>query len=316
MILNDAFWRNFELDLQDIKLSYLSWAIGYAREPDEQYRHLFLWPGQTEFCAVNSRFGRAFSISPFGPGVRGVPRNLRKPFPRGIDEIDLALIGRLNSNTRLIRESIRAAIKRKDFKQARQILLNFYWLKLGPHELLFDHIQFNQGYEPDKLDKGRCGLNESEKWETLTGIRNRVVNVIRYGEHLQTEYVKRLNKKLPGFSLGTRNTFLAAALSWNRYGLCAYDCGPVLWSRKRFVHFKQVKKRMRELGWPYESHAREVLKPLHHIALDYRMPPIHMLHEPEDGYTLKSMRRRGCELYECLDAISDKIDRLRRGITQ
>ena len=101
MILSDAFWRGFELDLAEIKISYLNWAIGYAREPAEEYRHLFLWPEQTEFCAVNSRYGRAFAISPFGPGVRGVPRpKERRPMPRGIDEIDVALMKRLNSNTR------------------------------------------------------------------------------------------------------------------------------------------------------------------------------------------------------------------------
>jgi hypothetical protein len=238
------------------------------------------------------------------------------PFPRGIDEIDLALMARLNSNTRRIRESIRVALQRKDFKQARQILLNFYWLKLGPHELLFDHIQFSRCDNPGKLEKGRWGFDESEKWKTLTGIRNRVVNVIRYGEFLQTDYVKRLNKNLPGLSPGSRSTFLSAALSWNRYGLCAFDCGPVLWSRRGFVHFKQVKRRMNELGWPYESYAREVLRPLYHVALDYRRPPIWMPYEPEQGYSLKSMCRRGCQLYEVLDAVSDEIDRLRNKITE
>jgi hypothetical protein len=318
MILTDAFWRGFELDLAEIRMSYLNWALGYAREPEEQYRHLFLWPEQTEFCSVNSRYGRAFAISPLGPGVRGVPRKLRRPLPRGIDEIDVALKARLNSNTKRIRESIRIALQRKDFRQARQILLNFYWLKLGPHELLFDHIQFSQGDDPDKLEKGRWGLDESESWKTLTGIRNRVVNVIRYGEFLQTDYVKRLNRILPGFNPGSRSTFLTSGVSWNRYGLCAFDCGPILWSRKGFVHFKQVKKRMNELGWPYESYARKVLKPLYHIALNYRWPPIWMPYEPEQGYSLKSMREtgRGMDLYEVLDGISDEIDRLRNRITE
>jgi hypothetical protein len=247
-----------------------------------------------------------------------VPRVFRKPIPRGLDEIDLALMKRLSTNTRRIRESIRAALQRKDFKQARQTLLNYYWLKLGAHELLFDHIQFSQGDDHDRLEKGRWGEDESEGWKTLTGIRNRVINVIRYGEYLQTDYVKRLNKKLPGFTPGSRNTFLAAALSWNRYSMCAFDCGPVLWSRKGFVHFKQVKKRMRELRWPHESHARQVLRPLYHIALDYRRPPIWIVYEPEQGYSFRSMREteRGMDLYEVLDTISGEIDRLRRGITK
>jgi hypothetical protein len=74
MRLTDAFWIEYELDLQEVKLSYLNWAIGYATEPRQEFWHLFLWDHQREFCIVNSRYGRAFAISPFGSGVRGVPR--------------------------------------------------------------------------------------------------------------------------------------------------------------------------------------------------------------------------------------------------
>ena len=131
MILNDIFWKNYELDLAEIKISYLNWAIGYAREPPEQYRHLFLQPEQTEYCIVDSRYGRAFAISPFGPGVRGVPRIFKKPIPRGLDEIDLALMKRLTTNTSQIRKALRECLSKRDIRQARHILLNFYWLKLG-----------------------------------------------------------------------------------------------------------------------------------------------------------------------------------------
>jgi hypothetical protein len=261
---------------------------------------------------VNSRYGRAFAISPFGPGVRGVSRIIKKPIPRGIDEIDMALMKRLTTNTCLIREALRECLSKKNISQARHILLNFYWLKLGVHELLFDHIQFDRGGGNERWIKGRWGLDESEKWTTLTGIRNRAVNVVRFGEHLQADYVKRLDRKLPGFNIGTRNTFLSAAVTWNRYGLCAFDCGPVFWSLKEFVHFSQVKRRMNELGWPYRSNARTVLKPLYHIALDYRAPPIRMLYEPEEGYSLQSIRCRALELYDVLDRIMDEIDRLRK----
>ena len=316
MILSDAFWRNLELDLAEIKISYLNWAIGYGKEPPEQYRHLFLGSEQTEYCIVNSRYGRAFAISPFGPGVRGVPRVFKKPIPRGLDEIDLALMKRLSTNTRIIREALRECLSKRDIRQARHILLNFYWLKLGPHELLFDHIQFDRGGDSsERWIKGRWGFDESEKWTTLTGIRNRVVNVIRFGEHLQTGYVKRLNTIIPGFTPGTRNTFLASAVSWNRYGLCTFDCGPVFWSRRGFVHFRQVKRRMNELGWPYKSNARLILKPFYHIALDCRMSPIRMIYEPEEGYSLQSMRHRALDLYDVLDNVMDEIDRLRSEMT-
>ena len=77
-----------------------------------------------------------------------------------------------------------------------KMVLNFYWLKLGAHELLFDRTQLEYD-EYGKVKKGRWGLDESEKWRTLNGLRNRIVNVTRYGEFLEDEYVLNLNRKLP-----------------------------------------------------------------------------------------------------------------------
>ena len=74
--------------------------------------------------------------------------------------------------------------------------------------------------------------------ERSTGIRNRIVNVMRYGEILEDKYVKNLNRKLPGFSRGTQSTFLSSAFSWNRYGMCAFDCGPVLVEQERICSFQ------------------------------------------------------------------------------
>ena len=76
-----------------------------------------------------------------------------------------------------------------------------------------------------------------------------------------------------------------------------------------------MKRRMNELGWPFKSNARTILKPFYHIALDYRMPPIRRIYEPEEGYSLKQMRRRALELYDVLDGVMDEIDRLRGEMT-
>ena len=83
MKLTDAFWKEYELDLQEVKIAYLSWAISYAKEPDPRFRHLFLWGHQEDFCIINSRFGSSFAMSPFGFGVRGVPKpkeRVKSPF--------------------------------------------------------------------------------------------------------------------------------------------------------------------------------------------------------------------------------------------
>jgi hypothetical protein len=310
MKLTKTFWKHFELDIQEIRISFLNWAICYAKEPKSEYRHLFRWNHQDCFCTINSRYGRAFAFSPFGSGVRGVPRPKFDGIPRGLDEIDMALKARLTESTRRIRTAIVKALEIGNLNDARQMILNFYWLKLGAHELLFDRTQLeydNFGY----VRKGRWGLDESEKWQTLNGIRNRIVNVTRYGEFLEDEYVSNLNRRLPGFSRGSQSTFLSSAFGWNRYGMCAFDCGPVLWSKKGFVHFSQVRKRMNQIGWPYRGCPSQVLRPLYTIALNYRRPPIRRRGDPDEGYSLKSLRRRACQIYEIIDNILNEIKRIR-----
>jgi len=93
--------------------------------------------------------------------------------------------------------------------------------------------------------------------------------------------------------------------------MCAFDCGPVLWSKRRFVHFSQVQKRMNQIGWPYRGTASEVLWPFYKIALNYRRPPIRRRGDPDEGYSLKSLRRRACQIYEIIDNILNEINRIR-----
>jgi hypothetical protein len=243
--------------------------------------------------------------------VRGVSRKRSEGIPRGLDEIDLELKSRLARNTERIRNSIRDFVVAGDLNNARDALLNFYWLKLGPHELMYDRVQYGED-ETGKIVKGKINVAEPEDWKTLTGIRNRIINVIRFGENLESEYVKSLNKKLPGFSRHSYNTFIAGGITWNRYGLCAFDCGPILWSRRGFVHFDQVRKCMKAIGWPYHGTASILLRPLYTVALNYRRPPIRRRGETNEGYSLKSMRKRSCQLFWIIDGTLDEIHRIRK----
>lgn len=173
MRLKEAFWKQYELDLQEVQLAYLNWAVSYAKEPNPEYRPLFLWENQSESCLIDSKYGRAFGMSPFGTGVRGVPGRNRNGLHRGIDSDDLNLKDRLTRSTGIIRSAIAAqALADGDLKDARRMVLNYFWLKRGPHELLFDRIQYGWD-DDDRRQKGRFGLNESDDCRTLTGIRNR-----------------------------------------------------------------------------------------------------------------------------------------------
>ena len=167
MKLSDTFWKEFEVDLQDSKTSYLDWALTQAQEPGKGFRHMFLWNHQREFCIVNSRYGRAFAISPFGLGVRSVPRSKVAGIPPGLDETDLELLNRLTANTHIIRKAIQSFLNKRKVKEARNAILNYYWLKLGPHELLFDRIQYGED-ERGKIVKGRINVEEPEDWKTPT----------------------------------------------------------------------------------------------------------------------------------------------------
>jgi hypothetical protein len=313
MKLTDIFWKEYELDLQEVKISYLNWAIIHAKEPAVRFRHLFLWDHQKDFCIVNSRYGRSFAISPFGLGVRGVPKPRYDGIPPGLDEIDLELKRKLTTNTHKIREAIKVFLTEDKIEEAKKAILNFYWLKLGLHELLFDRVQYGRD-ETGRIIKGRINIMEPEDWNNLSGIRNRIINVIRFGDNLENVYVKSLNKKLPGFGRNSYSTFISSAMTWNKYALCAFDCGPVLWSRKGFVSFDKVKKRMKKIRWPYSGTPHKLLRPLYTIALDYRRPPIRQKGQPDEGYSLKSMRRRRCQLFEVIDNILDEINKQRQSI--
>ena len=69
--------------------------------------------------------------------------------------------------------------------------LNFYWLKLGAHQLLFDriHIKFDESV---KIRKGLLGLDVSENWQTLAGIRKKIENVVAYKDDLDDRYIRNL----------------------------------------------------------------------------------------------------------------------------
>ena len=299
-------FSEFELDLQLAKLEYLRWGLEYHKEPPKEKLHILTWYDQ--FNLVNSRLGRWFSISPMGSGVRGISKSVIGTDNESDNSRYISLKIRLTLTTGIIRNTIRQYLKEGDIKGAKTGILNWYMLKLGPHhELLFDRIQYGRN-QTGRLTKGRWGLDESEKWTTLTGIRNRLINVVRYGEDLQDVYVRNLDKRLPGFSRNSFNKFLSAGMTWNKYAVCAFDCGPVLWSRSGFVDFNMVKERMNKLGWPYQSTAYQILKPLYHIALDYRKPPVRLRQEPDEGYSLDSMRRRKKELLRLINRIRKEIE--------
>ena len=90
-----------------------------------------------------------------------MPRQVFNGTPRGLDEIDLELKNRMTHNTHIIRNSIRDFLDAGDFEGVRNALLNFYWLKLGTHELMFDRIQYGRD-KTEKIIKEKMNIEEPE----------------------------------------------------------------------------------------------------------------------------------------------------------
>lgn len=68
---------------------------------------------------------------------------------------------------------------------------------------------------------------------------------------------------------------------------------------------------MNQIEWPYRGTASEVLRPFYKVALNYRRPPIRRRGEPDEGYSLKSLGRRACSIYEIIDNLLNEINRIR-----
>jgi len=169
MKLLDSFWKAYELDLQEVKIAYLNWAIRCLKEPPSKYKHLLQWEDQESLFVINSRYGRSFSISPFGSGVRGVPKEKLLKCRVGIDEFDIDLIERLSTNSVRIRDSIRTSLSNKDYRTARNTVLNYYWLKLGIHEMLFDRVYCHEDCN-GRLIRGQWEIDGSDTGETVSGL--------------------------------------------------------------------------------------------------------------------------------------------------
>jgi hypothetical protein len=315
MKLSDSFWSAYELDLQEVKIAYLNWAIRCLKEPPPNFKHLFQWEDQASLYAINSRYGRCFSISPFGSGVRGVPKEKLWKCRAGIDEFDLDLIARLSTNTARIRDSIRTCLINKDYRTARNTVLNYYWLKLGIHEMLFDRVYCQEDCS-GRLMRGQWEIDDEDETDTISGLRCKIINHIRYGRKtLVINHINHLNTKLSGLSGKSLSTFLQSAMTWNRYAMCSFDCGPVAISKgSGFVSFNMIKRYMNKMDWPYQGTPHQILSHFYDLIC-YRQPPL-CIDGSNKSWSLKSMKARACEIYEFLDHHLDTIHHLREGNQQ
>lgn len=106
---------------------------------------------------------------------------------------------------------IKLLIENKNYPIAWEYLQNFWWLRLGLHEFVFD-VQFY----PQPLP-----INDVRDY-VLVAIYNKI----------------DLSKETPSiFKDKQIIDSLRYRLAWHRYGMCSYDCGPLAVGREGFVPF-------------------------------------------------------------------------------
>ena len=69
---------------------------------------------------------------------------------------------------------------------------------------------------------------------------------------------------------------------------------------------------MNKIDWPYHGTVSELLIPLYTIAVNYRRPPVRLRNEIDEGYSLKSIRKRRCQFYRIIDNTLNEIHRQRQ----
>jgi len=287
-ILSNNFWKIYELNFQEIKLRYLLWAIDSFKIPtNEQLFLKFQWCSDC-FKIINSKYGNLFSISPFGAGVMYFKNSQKKHLIiKNRDKTSNQISAELTDQTNHIKTCVHNAIKLKRYRLAESYIMNFFWIKLGPHELLFDEQPLpNWNFK-----------NKPTEVTTCDELRSLFINAIRFGQRIDQKYIKMISKELPVKNKKkSKSNFLSHYMKWNKYGMCSFDCGPVLWSKKSFVGFSKIRTVMKKEGWPWSNReAIDLLKPLYKIALNYREHPalydIELVSEGHDLETLKSKRK-------------------------
>ena len=218
-----SIMQNLELELQRIRLLYLKWALERLSPPPHDFANL---GSDGHFLVVGSPNGRAFRVSPCGPGVcyLGRPRGTIAP-PKGMWQQDSALAGdtdrtrrRLSEMTGDLRRALRESLRAKNYPEVWRTLQDYWWMRLGMHELAYDVAL---GREPDARDKP---------------VRRQLLKSNRFGEDLGARQPADVTQEALDDFIGR-----GRGLSWCSYAPCSYECGPIAVSKKDgFVTFTDV----------------------------------------------------------------------------
>lgn len=218
-------WRSFELDLQRIRLVYLKWLLRYSPEPCAA---LEACKYNGEVYAIDSPYGRSFSLSPAGWGLAyagGGRGNVRLSAGSYAAEAALAaeterIKSSLDARVRQLKRLIKRLILGGDRMLAWEYMQNFWWLRLGMHEYVYD-VHFRAAKLPSGDVRDYVLASMYSKIDLSDGAP-------------------------PPFTDDQILNSLRHQFAWDRYGCCSYDCGPIALGKRGFVPYKVAAAHIRQ----------------------------------------------------------------------
>jgi len=220
--------QNLDLELQRIRLLYLKWALERFNPPTQDFAGM---KAGDSFPLIDSPYGRAFQVSPCGRGYcyLGSGKGNCRP-PKGMWSEDKCLErdtcatkDRLTEILHELRGALRELFKAEKYGEVWGTLQDYWWLKLGTHELAYDG---DLGEPPDHKEKNP--------------VRRQLIESIHRGMDLS----EQRPQKVPERDI---LRFLSYNLRWDRYAICSYDCGPITISKGTFVRFSDLAQEIASL---------------------------------------------------------------------
>lgn len=144
-------WRAMEVEFQRIRLNYLKWCCLFTPPQDEVIRGC---GAGEQYWLLESAYGRSFTVSPAGlgavyvgagKGCIGLPPACFTHTPE-LDAETQYLKSSLRRRTQAVKDTATHLLDVGNLSGAWDILLEYWWLKLGMHEYAHD-VAYQVGYE-------------------------------------------------------------------------------------------------------------------------------------------------------------------------
>lgn len=218
-------WRSLEIEIQRIRLAYLKWLYHFNPKPSEALETMMY---NEKLYIIGSPYGRSFSLSPAGVGGvyagggKGVAKLPQDSYGENLELKNETerIKASIDRKVKQLKRKIELFIKYKNYPRAWEYLQNFWWLRLGLHEYAYDvYFQSSPLPEDDVRD------------------------------HVLVSMYNKFDLSIDPPTIFTDEQLLHSLrykFSWNRYGVCSYDCGPLAIGKKGFVPYREAAQRIKK----------------------------------------------------------------------